>query len=380
MTHTAEGDAATSVISTRRGLLGASFAGAALSLIAGHAAQRLHWGARQRRRPRAAHRSSSRSSSPPATCTPRRSRRAPMIRCSACWPTSTRRTPQGIAGFVGEPANIRNDAAVRRARIGVRRVRPNCGRDRRLRPRVGRGGHPHSRCWRASRTSTAPSWSRRCWRWRPAIASSSPTCPAAATTSTSCSSTPPTRSCPRSCRDRLRSRGPRSVGGSCCTPEGSPCRSARSSRRAARTGRAAPNPDASATLPTSTPLPAGEVDDVVLLRTAQSLEHTALDAYAAARSLDVLSAEQDTLVQRFVDDHTGHSVGPRWVHHRGRRRGVRVCEPVADPTRDRPDLRGPRGKRRPVARRAQHRPRRSRASPPRRISRSSDLSPRRTSG
>ena len=56
-----------------------------------------------------------------------------------------------------------------------------------------------------------------------------------------------------------------------------------------------------------TPLPEGEVDDVVLLRTAQSLEHTALDAYAAARSLDVLSAEQDTLVQRFVDDHTGHS-------------------------------------------------------------------------
>ncbi len=38
VTHTAEGDAATSVISTRRGLLGASFAGAALSLIAGQAA------------------------------------------------------------------------------------------------------------------------------------------------------------------------------------------------------------------------------------------------------------------------------------------------------------------------------------------------------
>ena len=38
VTHTAEGDAATSVISTRRGLLGASFAGAALSLIAGQTA------------------------------------------------------------------------------------------------------------------------------------------------------------------------------------------------------------------------------------------------------------------------------------------------------------------------------------------------------
>jgi hypothetical protein len=35
VTHTAEGDAATSVNSTRRGLLGASLAGAALSLIAG---------------------------------------------------------------------------------------------------------------------------------------------------------------------------------------------------------------------------------------------------------------------------------------------------------------------------------------------------------
>ncbi|HEX4982460.1 MAG TPA: ferritin-like domain-containing protein [Ilumatobacteraceae bacterium] len=56
------------------------------------------------------------------------------------------------------------------------------------------------------------------------------------------------------------------------------------------------------------PLPEGEVDDVVLLRTAQSLEHTALDAYTAARGLDVLSAAQDTIVQRFVDDHTGHSV------------------------------------------------------------------------
>jgi hypothetical protein len=56
------------------------------------------------------------------------------------------------------------------------------------------------------------------------------------------------------------------------------------------------------------PLPAAEADDIVLLRTAQSLEHTALDTYAAARGLDVLSAEQDTIAQRFVDDHTGHSV------------------------------------------------------------------------
>jgi hypothetical protein len=38
VTHTAEGDATTSVISTRRALLGTSFAGVALSLIAGHSA------------------------------------------------------------------------------------------------------------------------------------------------------------------------------------------------------------------------------------------------------------------------------------------------------------------------------------------------------
>ena len=60
--------------------------------------------------------------------------------------------------------------------------------------------------------------------------------------------------------------------------------------------------------PSVTPLTEGTVDDVVLLRTAQSLEHSAIDAYAAARGLDVLSAAQDTIVQRFVDDHTGHSV------------------------------------------------------------------------
>jgi len=60
--------------------------------------------------------------------------------------------------------------------------------------------------------------------------------------------------------------------------------------------------------PSVTPLPEGTVDDIVLLRTAQSLEHSAIDAYAAARGLDVLSAHQDAIAQRFVDDHTGHSV------------------------------------------------------------------------
>lgn len=53
-------------------------------------------------------------------------------------------------------------------------------------------------------------------------------------------------------------------------------------------------------------LPDGEVNDVVLLRTAQSIEYSALDVYAAASDLGVLSAGQETLVNRFVADHTGH--------------------------------------------------------------------------
>jgi hypothetical protein len=60
--------------------------------------------------------------------------------------------------------------------------------------------------------------------------------------------------------------------------------------------------------PSVEPLAEGEVDDIVLLRTAQSLEYSALDAYTAARGLEVLSAEQETIVLRFIDDHTGHSV------------------------------------------------------------------------
>lgn len=54
-------------------------------------------------------------------------------------------------------------------------------------------------------------------------------------------------------------------------------------------------------------LPDGEVNDVVLLRTAQSLEYTALGVYAAAADLDVLSAAENALVGRLVSDHTGHA-------------------------------------------------------------------------
>ena len=60
--------------------------------------------------------------------------------------------------------------------------------------------------------------------------------------------------------------------------------------------------------PSVEPLADVEVDDIVLLRTAQSLEHALLDTYAAARELDVLSPSHDAIVRRFVDDHSGHSV------------------------------------------------------------------------
>ncbi len=54
-------------------------------------------------------------------------------------------------------------------------------------------------------------------------------------------------------------------------------------------------------------LPEAEVNDAVLLRTAQSLEYTALAVYAAASDLDVLSAAEGTLVGRFVSDHERHA-------------------------------------------------------------------------
>ena len=49
------------------------------------------------------------------------------------------------------------------------------------------------------------------------------------------------------------------------------------------------------------------VDDITLLRTAQSIEHTAIDVYAAATGTGVFSADEAALVQRFVDDHRRHS-------------------------------------------------------------------------
>lgn len=51
----------------------------------------------------------------------------------------------------------------------------------------------------------------------------------------------------------------------------------------------------------------GEIDDVVLLRTAQSLEYTALAVYEAAAGTGALSDDEITLVDRFVEDHTRHA-------------------------------------------------------------------------
>lgn len=54
-------------------------------------------------------------------------------------------------------------------------------------------------------------------------------------------------------------------------------------------------------------LPEDPVDDITLLRTAQSIEHTALEVYSAAGATGALSSDESTLVARLVADHTGHS-------------------------------------------------------------------------
>lgn len=59
--------------------------------------------------------------------------------------------------------------------------------------------------------------------------------------------------------------------------------------------------------PPREPLPDGQLDDIVLLRTAQSIEFTAIELYDVAAGLDVLDAGTLAVVGRFVDDHTGHA-------------------------------------------------------------------------
>ena len=51
----------------------------------------------------------------------------------------------------------------------------------------------------------------------------------------------------------------------------------------------------------------GEINDIVLLRTAQSLEYTALAVYDAAAATGALSSAEAALTGRFVEDHTGHA-------------------------------------------------------------------------
>jgi hypothetical protein len=55
--------------------------------------------------------------------------------------------------------------------------------------------------------------------------------------------------------------------------------------------------------PSTTALPDQNVDDVVILRTASSLEHSIADAYAKILALGVLPADTAALVRRFGEQH-----------------------------------------------------------------------------
>jgi rubrerythrin len=50
-----------------------------------------------------------------------------------------------------------------------------------------------------------------------------------------------------------------------------------------------------------------EITDLTLLRTAQSIEYTAIDVYAVAAETGALSSDEMALVQRFTDDHQRHA-------------------------------------------------------------------------
>lgn len=64
------------------------------------------------------------------------------------------------------------------------------------------------------------------------------------------------------------------------------------------------------TTPPTTALPEAEVDDVVLLRTAASLEYTAIDTYKRALGAGLLTGDYAALapaVNRFIADHEAHA-------------------------------------------------------------------------
>jgi rubrerythrin len=62
------------------------------------------------------------------------------------------------------------------------------------------------------------------------------------------------------------------------------------------------------TSPTTTALPDAVVNDVVLLRTAASIERSAIAVYNnVVGHPDLLDPKFDAVIKRFIDDHTGHA-------------------------------------------------------------------------
>lgn len=59
--------------------------------------------------------------------------------------------------------------------------------------------------------------------------------------------------------------------------------------------------------PTATDRPTGEVNDVILLRTAQSLEYTAIDVYGTFEDEGLVDAAFTEAFAAFVDDHQEHA-------------------------------------------------------------------------
>lgn len=59
--------------------------------------------------------------------------------------------------------------------------------------------------------------------------------------------------------------------------------------------------------PTTTDLPTGTVSDVVLLRTAASIEFTAIDVYNTALEAGIVPSGAVETVERFIADHTAHA-------------------------------------------------------------------------
>lgn len=59
--------------------------------------------------------------------------------------------------------------------------------------------------------------------------------------------------------------------------------------------------------PTTTDLPAGTVNDVVLLRTAASIEYTAIDVYTTFADAGIVPDAAAEAAARFVADHTAHA-------------------------------------------------------------------------